>query len=145
VGERRDAVLEIVCAEVARFDPGEAVALAQRFGSSNVNLLENLVYQWAEQNEAAAAAYALAVPPGIVRNRLLGRIALIRAHTRPADAAQLVVEQIGPGPVQSEAVISVLHEWARQDPAAARAWLQRFPEGELRDRAQQELETLTPR
>lgn len=35
--------------------------------------------------------------------------------------------------------MSVLQQWAIRDPAAARAWVARFPEGPLRTRAEEEL------
>ena len=54
-------------------------------------------------------------------------------------AARLVVEQIPAGPKQTEAVISVVHQWALQDLAGALAWVNRFPGGILKERAAHEL------
>jgi hypothetical protein len=138
-GEKRDAMLEIVCAEIAQFDPAEAVALVNRFSGQNPLLLENLVHQWAAQNGTAAEANATALPAGELRNRLLSRVAVARAKNRPAEAATLVLAQIEPGEIQHEALIAVLHEWASQDFAPASAWVSRFPAGPLRDRAIDEL------
>lgn len=138
-GEKRDAVLEIVCAEVAAFDGAQALALAERYSSGNYPLLENLVHQWAAHEGPAAAAHVLARPPGEVRSRLLGRVALARAAREPAEAARLIVEQIPPGDIQHEAVIGVLQAWVRQDPSSALAWAQLFPAGELRERALHEV------
>jgi hypothetical protein len=138
-GENWDAVLEIVCAEVAQFDPAQAVALAERYSGGNINLLENLVHQWAERNESAAAAYAKAKPPSDLRNRLLGRVAYIQAKTHPAEAAALVTAQIPPGDIQQNAILSVLHQWGQQDPIAAQAWVKTFPAGDLQNRAMREI------
>ena len=41
---------------------------------------------------------------------------------------------------RAEALISVVHQWAPQDFAAASAWVERIPEDLLRERATQELE-----
>src|SRR3954468_2833414 len=71
-GETRDIVVEIVCARVAESSPSEAVLLAERYSGGCSNLLENLVHQWADQNEPAALAYAMRKPPGEERDRLLG-------------------------------------------------------------------------
>jgi hypothetical protein len=144
-GEKRDAVIEIVCAEVAQFDPAQAVALAERFAGGNINLLENLVFQWAERDNAFAAAYANAKAPGELRDRLVSRVALQRAKTQPVEAAKWVVEKIPPGDIQREAIISVLHQWARQDAGAAEAWARTFPPGDLRNRAMQEIAASLPR
>jgi hypothetical protein len=137
--------MEIVCAEVVQFDPVQAVALAEHYSGGYIPLLENLMSQWAEHDEAAAAAYASGKPSGEARNRLLSRVALIRAQSHPAEAAKLAAEQIAPGDIQDEAIIGVLHQWARQDPISALAWVRLFPSGELRARALQELEAARPR
>ena len=138
-GEARDTVVEIVCARVAESHPAEAVALAERYSGGCSHLLENLVYQWSDQNEPAAMAYALSKPPGEERDRLFSRVALTRSKEDPADAAKLVAEWISPGAVQNEAAMSVLHQWGLRDPTAALAWAQLFPEESFRDRALNEV------
>jgi len=142
-GAQRDAVTEIVCLQVAETDPARAVALAEQFGAGCTNVLENLVQQWAERDYAAASAHALNKAPGEERNRLLGRVAFMRAQSDPAQAANLVAENISPGEIQTEAAMSVLHQWALRDTRSAAAWAQSFPEGALRARAIQEVENLT--
>ena len=119
----------------------------ERYSGGCSNLLENLVHQWADQNEPAALAYAMRKPPGEERDRLLGRVAFTRSKENPADAAKLVAEWISPGEVQNEAAVSVLHEWALRDPRAALAWAQLFSENSLRDRALTEVGNVssTPR
>ena len=64
------------------------------------------------------------------------------AEKSPADAAQLAIEHISPGPAQDEAVISILHHWWRQDRAAAAAWVALFPASPLRTRAEREIKTM---
>jgi len=142
-GEARDIVVEIVCARVAESNPAEAVSLAERYSGGCSNLLENLVHQWAEQNEPAARAYAINKPAGEERDRLLGRVALTRSKDNPAEAARLVVEWISPGQLQNEAAISVLHQWALRDPNAAQAWAQLFPNEGLRNRALAEVANIS--
>jgi hypothetical protein len=138
-GEKRDTVAEVTCAQVAESDPARAVSLAEGYSGGCSNLLENLVHQWAEQNEPAARAYAMIKPPGEERDRLLSRVAFARSKENPIEAANLVTEWISPGEVQNEAAISVLHQWALRDPNAALAWAQSFPEETLRDRALKEV------
>jgi len=143
-GEKRDTVAEMACAHIAESDPARAVSLAEGYSGGCSNLLENLVHQWAEQNEPAARAYAMIKPPGEERDRLLSRVAFARSKENPIEAANLVAEWISPGEVQNEAAISVLHQWALRDPSAALAWAQLFPEEALRDRALAEVENTFP-
>jgi hypothetical protein len=138
-GEPRDTVMEIVCAHMAESNPAEAVSLAERYAGGCSNLLENMLHQWAGQNEPLARAYAINKPPGEERDRLFSRVAFTRSKENPAEAAKLVAEWISPGEVQNEAAISVLHQWALRDPHAALAWAQLFPENSLRDRALTEI------
>ena len=140
VGER-DATVTDVCLKVAEVNSSEAVRMRERFilDERLDSTLENLAQQWAETDLSAALAWAGAHPAGEQRDHLLARMAFVQSQTAPVDAARLTVEQIPPGETQDESVISVLHQWAVRDRAAAMAWAESFPEGELRDRALQEL------
>jgi hypothetical protein len=138
-GEKRDAVVEIACALIAEYNPAEAVSLAERYSGASSNLLENMVQQWAEQDEASAYAYTINRSPGEERDRLFSRVAFARSKENPAEAANLVAEWIAPGEVQDEAAMSVLHQWALRDSNAALAWVQLFPKETLRDRAVNEV------
>jgi hypothetical protein len=139
-GDKRDTVAEMACARLAESDPARAVSLAEGYAGGCSNLVENLVHQWAEQNEPAATAYAISKPPGEERDRLLSRVALTRSKENPMEAAKLVAEWISPGEVQNEAAISVLHQWALRDPNAALDWAQMFSDDALRARALTEVE-----
>ena len=140
VGER-DAPVTDVCLKVAELNPSEAVRMRERFvlDERPDSALENLAQQWAETDLPAALGWAGEHPPGEQRDQLLARMAFVQSQTTPVDAAHLAVEQIPPGEAQDESVISVLHQWAVRDLAAATAWVESFPEGELRHRALQEL------
>lgn len=72
----------------------------------------------------------------------MGRLAYVQSQNEPAAAANLVLEQIPPGPIQEEAAITVLHQWGGRDLASATAWADQFPPGTLRDRAEAELRGL---
>lgn len=138
----RIATIDAVCLHIAQADPAQALQVRQQSIEQDQPdwLTPCLVQQWAEKDSDAALAWALSQPPGKVRDESLARIAFVLARSKPWDAAQLVANQITPGDEQVEAAISVLHQWARLDPAAAKAWVNCFPEGPLRDRAIAELE-----
>jgi hypothetical protein len=142
-GTKLDTVAEIVCAQQAQSDPARAFALAERFSSAGSVLQENMMQQWAAKDEPASYAYANTKPAGEPRDHLFSRIAFILSRENPGDAAKIVTEQIPAGAIQDEAAISVLHQWALRDTAAAGAWAKMFPEGALRDRAIKEVENIT--
>lgn len=142
-GGRRDTAVEMVCAQMAETDPARAVALAERYSGGSSNLLENLVHQWAGRDESAAYSYALSKPPGEERDRLLSRVAFVISKEDAYEAALLVAEEMMPGEIQNEAAISVLHQWALNDPREALAWAESFPQGRLRNRALREVANLS--
>ncbi len=140
----RASVAAAVCFQVAQSDARQAVEIAERrgLGAAPGAVLENLVQQWAGQDLPGAAAWISEQPAGEGRDHLVGRLAYVQSQTEPAAAASFVLEQVPAGPIQDEAVMSVLHQWALRDPAAATAWVNRFPGGALHDRAQAELQGL---
>jgi|GEM_PF-1287000 hypothetical protein len=139
---RRHIVAEMVCVKVAESNPAEAVALAEKYAPDDTYLLENLVFQWADRDEWAARTYALARPIGEERDRMLARVALKLAQQDPVEAARLVSQEVTPGDIQNEAAMSVVHQWALRNPDQALAWVQLFPEGDLRNRALTEVENI---
>jgi hypothetical protein len=117
-----------------------AVTLAENCLGEGTNdtaqfLLDNMTQQWAAQDIQAASAWALAKPAGEQRDRLLQRIAFAESKTDPAEAAQLIAQQMSPGSFQNEAAVTVVYQWAQQDAKAALAWAESFPAGDLRERA----------
>jgi len=63
----------------------------------------------------------------------------VQSQTAPEAAANLIIDQMPPGPAQIEAAISVVHQWGLQNFSAASDWVNQFPSGPLADRAKQEL------
>jgi len=139
--ERRNEALTALCYRWAELDPREALqlALSCRLDQAPGAVVENLAQQWAAADLAAAREWIDAQPPSDFRSDLAARIGFLWAQTDAKAAAQYVLREITPGPVQEEAVISVLHQWAQQDAASALAWAQTFPSGDLRDRALHEV------
>jgi hypothetical protein len=101
--------------------------------------LDTLAHLWASKDIAAATKWALARPAGEERDNLLARVAYVLAEKNPREAATMVVNNLAPGDAQIEAAISIVHQWALQDWNAAKEWVDTFPEGPLRDRAQNEV------
>jgi hypothetical protein len=139
----RDLAAVASAAQVAQTDPAGALDLAQvlRVGLEDGSF-EHLAQFWTEQDPRAAMDWVQAQPPGPLRDRLLGRIAWVRAQSEPAEAANLALTQISAGPARTAAVVSVVRQWAVREPADAAEWVAYFPAGPLRDRAAAELEVV---
>ena len=136
--EQRD-LPEGVTEETAIHDLEDAVHRVA-WDPSQQPLVENLAAKWAGRDLDAALAWVRSLPEDGVREALVHRVAIVQSKTNPGEAARLVVEQIPAGPKQTEAVISVVHQWALQDLAGALDWVNSFPGGILKERAAHELE-----
>jgi hypothetical protein len=101
--------------------------------------MEDIALTWAGKDLADALSWAASQPAGNQRDEIMARVAFMESRTAPEAAANLVIDEIPPGPAQDEAVISVLHQWAIQDFASAKAWAELFPSGPVRERALAEL------
>jgi hypothetical protein len=138
--ERKNALI-IACLHWADFNPADALDLARKFGLGQVSdsLCEDIAQKWAGSDFTSALTWANRESPGEQRDRVIARLAFVRAQTEPAAAATLVASQIPAGPTLDEASVSVAHQWALRDLGGAFAWVNRFPSGDLRDRALSEL------
>jgi hypothetical protein len=129
-----------VCLEMAQANPEAAIHALEKLGMSHdKSTLDNLAQLWATRDISAAAAWALARPGGDARDSLVARVAFVMSETNPSEAANLVVNSVPAGELQSEAAISIVHRWALRDWKAAQEWVDRFPQGPLRQRAQAEI------
>lgn len=132
--------LSLIVLKLARTDARLAVKLTEKYGFEDLpEFAGNLVQIWAQTDAAAAALWTDARPDQELRDHLWARIAMAKSESSPHEAANLAVDKISSLPVQEEAVISVLHQWVLRDPGAAAAWVDLFPEGPLRTRAEGEL------
>ncbi|MDB6079423.1 MAG: hypothetical protein JWO82_3170 [Akkermansiaceae bacterium] len=142
--ERQTAVSD-ACVQAAAADPEAAVrkAASLHLGLEEAPVMENLLGIWAAKDPEAAEGWLKEQPQDEARDRQYARLALELSKTAPEDAANVAVKSISPGPAQDEAVMAVLHQWAKRDPQGAVAWVADFPESDLRTRAEEELAGLT--
>jgi hypothetical protein len=138
--DQQDEALARVCYEWAGFDPRGAVENAIEWELDEVlGLFGNLAQQWAAADIGAAREWTALQPHGEFRSELVSRIAFAMSQDDPPAAAGYLLKELEAGEAQTEAVISVLHQWALKDPDAAGSWAGTFPAGSLRERALQEL------
>lgn len=141
----REEATAVVLAEISLTDPGQAVRLRQdTIPPADDAVLQDLVQRWAEKDLATTLDWAASLPPGEQRDRVHARIAYVQSQSSPESAASLIVERMSPGQAREEALVSVLHQWARIDSAAARRWIQELPTGALQDRAAAEVDAAAP-
>lgn len=140
-GDERNEALTAVCFGLAQADPADAVKLAQdlHLDEQPGAVMEDLVQQWAASDVSSSLAWAASQPAGAPRDEYTTRIAFILSQTNPSDAATLVMNQIPPGPKQDEAIMTVLHQWANQNLAAAATWANGVATGPLQQRVINEL------
>ena len=140
---KRQEALQAICFKIAERDPAAAIDMVEIYGLGNEpGVVENLIAQWSARDADGALAWIGHQPPGDERDALTKRVAFALSSSQPVEAARLIEESMGTGPLQTEAVASLVHQWSQRDPAAAREWVERLPPGPLRDRANQELATL---
>ena len=138
---RRREKLATICLRWAGFDPPGAIELAAdlRLDPLEGALVPNLAQQWAERDITAARDWAARLPQGALRDQVRARLVYVLGQAEPAEALRLA-EKISAASEREEAVLSVLHPWARGHPAPALAWVRGLPDGPLRSRALGELE-----
>jgi len=119
----------------------QAIELAAQHGAAEGGdgLIENLTTQWASHDAAASLTWVKSQPAGDLHDRLIARVAFALAGSDPFNAACYVAEEMQAGPIQNEAVISVLHQWAKTDIVGASDWAGNLQDDVLRERATNEL------
>jgi hypothetical protein len=141
----RNTLVGSVCVQISQSDPHRALVAAEDFdlGNKNAPMFSVIAERWATRDPLAALSWAAAQPPGEGHDGLISRVALAASGSVPAQAACLLVDQLPPGNMQDESIISVLDQWARRDPKAAAAWVATFPAAlPLRARANARLQEL---
>jgi hypothetical protein len=102
-------------------------------------LLLHALAQWVSENPDSAKQWALALPPGPLREHSLSTVATVLADQDGEGAAQFAEDNISAGPDLDRAVIAIIQRWAQASLAGASAWVQSFPDSPVRDQAVQTL------
>lgn len=126
-------VLGIV-SEAVRHDPRQALDVLRGLPSSapRDDALERAVMEWATVSGKVAGDWAVQVGEVSLRGRLSGAAALGMAAREPEEAARLAVAQMPPGEGLDRVVVSIVQHWVQTAPDDAAAWVEAFPESEVR-------------
>jgi hypothetical protein len=137
----RSAVTSAALFQWGQANPQNAIAYAEScdLGSQSRSTMGILVQKWAASDMSSAITYVSRQPSGEMKDEMISRLAPIIATKYPDLAGQIVSQRMAPGPAQTEAAMSVLYQWALQDPDGATAWAKAFPSGALKERALKEI------
>jgi len=137
----RGQALATVAGEAVRSQPLMAlqIALDLPASESRDDLIRRGAMQWASNDAGSAAAWVNQIPAGDLRNQTLSGVAIVWSASTPVDAANWALNELPPGRLLDDTVISIIQRWAQQDMDGATAWVKQFPEGALRTTAMENL------
>jgi len=137
----RSQALTAVAGEAVRSQPLMAlqIALDLPASESRDDLIRRGAMQWASNDACSAAAWVNQIPAGDLRNQALSGVAIVWSASAPVDAANWALNELPPGRLLDDTVISIIQRWAQQDMNGATAWVKQFPEGALRTTAMENL------
>jgi hypothetical protein len=132
----RTQALTHIASEAVRGDPQLALELACALpGPAMEELVPRAAAEWAVADPAAAADWASQISSTPLRATVLGGIATAWSEQDPTAAATMVLRELPAGRLQADTIVSIVQRWVQQSPAAATEWVNRFPNGDLRDAA----------
>jgi len=129
----QQAAAGALVAQIAQLDPAGALTAAQLFQAGlDDGSQEHIAQIWTEASPKEAVDWIVNRPASLQRDRLLTRIAHVRAESNPGEAATLLSNFLPVGEARDEAITSVSRQWAERDPNAAILWVQQLPASTLR-------------
>jgi hypothetical protein len=134
-GRGQDRVLVSLGGEWGDLDPEGALACAQSLPSSVPvrGFVESVVRSWVQNDPAAAADWALAIPDAVQRKDLLVNFVIKSWAGTAPEAAANYAAALPAGDVQTAAVLKIVGESAFWNGADLAAWVGSFPPGNLRN------------
>lgn len=137
----RTAAISAVAGEAVRSQPLMALQIALDLPASQQrgDLIQRGAMQWASEDAASAVAWVRQIPAGDVRNQTLSGVAIVWSASAPVDAATWALNELPPGRLLDDTVVSIVQRWAQRDMDGATAWVEQFPEGALRAAAVENL------
>lgn len=132
----RDKALASVAWSVVESDSEltrEAIEAMSVDSPDRVRLIQHIAMRQAEQDPAAALAWADAFGSEMEVAAAKCQIALVLAESDPQRAAELISESGIEGRELEVAAVGVIQRWAANSPGGAAAWVAAFPAGQARE------------
>ncbi len=115
-----------IISTVADNDPDRALDMVLASSGGDLGAVFPIFQAWANEGVITAAARVEALPPGELRNRGLGFVALMWAASDPAAAVDWA-GNVEPANAREQALSTVLSNWARNDADAVIQWFSEQP------------------
>lgn len=141
----RTQAMTAVAGEAVRVQPVTALELAIKLpaNAKRDDLVRRAAAEWAASDAPGAVAWAKQIPDVNLRAQVLASEAMIWASNDPQAAAEVAVNDLPEGRLQNDTVMTIVEHWAQQQPEAAAEWVDQFPEGKLKQDAEQYLTGLS--
>jgi hypothetical protein len=143
-GPEKESAQFAIANEAVRTRPEEALRLVSELPESAANdeLIRRAAMEWTGKNQVDALAWAKEIEDADLRSRVCAGIAIAWSETDPAAAGTFAANDISPGRLQNDLVVSIVQRWAQTAPEEAAAWVADFPPGELRQAAVENLASI---
>jgi hypothetical protein len=127
--------------EVTRADPALALDRLSVLenGPDRLRFIEHAISNLAATDPDGALNRTSQLNDPVEKNHAMAALAIAWSESVPFAAATLAVEEMAAGPEQDRAFVAVTQRWAQQDPDAARAWVEEFPDGPLKAGAMEQI------
>jgi len=140
-GNKSAAAFSLASEAAARKEAMTAINLTASIspGPERDDLLNYAAQQWATTDRESAVAWINQIQDPALRESMLGKVAVNLGTQNPFAAAELIATSMGTGQVRDDAVVDVIRFWAPFASEKAAAWVDQFPESELRNAAMENL------
>lgn len=134
-------LLLAISAEAVRDNPMEALRIAVELPADDPRdeTIRRAAMEWTMRDAVSAVDWAKRIPDPSLRSQVLAAEVTAWADAAPEAAATLALESLPSGRLLNDTVVAVVQRWAQHQPELAAAWVERFPDGELRDWAVENL------
>jgi hypothetical protein len=136
-GPERQSAQECLAADSAFTSPMDSLKLACALPSSPTRdeIITRATETWAASAPENAVAWAKQIGDDTLRQQVISGIAITWAESNPSSARDLAVNLLPAGPVQDGAMLGIVQRWMMIDAPSATAWVDKLPEGALRQAA----------
>jgi len=141
-GGNRAAAIDSLAAEAA--GQNEAITAIKLITGDSLrperdDLLSYEAQQWATTDRDGAVTWVNTIEDPALRETILSKIALNLGAADPLAAAKFIATVVPVGKERDDAVIDIVRFWACATPTDTAAWVEQFPEGQLRVQAMEGL------